>query len=276
MTLIALFTVTALLAGQTTTSAQRSASDLTRDLNSGPPIGVPAQTPAQAPAQAARPAQAPTSRLPPIGGSQPLTPGGSSPAPASAPPPAAGLPSSGSSRPAHADTSPSARRPASGLPPIGAAGSAAPAGPPPAVSPSAAPPPAAPPSAASPAARTPNAALGATAIAALPFTVDLSGGLSLTEGRPGPDFDVYSVKRGGKTLAMIYAGPASQFPIYDGQMIQAGGRTSIVITEDGRRLALEHLFQRQTAPREVHVWIASVEGEDRILAERVGQSVDIR
>lgn len=138
--------------------------------------------------------------------------------------------------------------------------------------------PAAPPttSAPAPSVRTPNAALSATAIAALPFTVDLSGGLSLTEGRPGPDFDVYSVKRGGKTLAMIYAGPASQFPIYDGQMIQAGGRTSIVITEDGRRLALEHLFQRQTAPREVHVWIASVEGEDRILAERVGQSVDIR
>lgn len=110
----------------------------------------------------------------------------------------------------------------------------------------------------------------------MPFTVDLSGGLRITEGRPGSDFHVYSVKRGEQTLAMIYAGPASQFPIYDGQMIQTGGRASIVVTEDGRRLALEHLFQRATAPREIHVWVASVEGADRILAERIGQSVDLR
>jgi len=75
---------------------------------------------------------------------------------------------------------------------------------------------------------------------------------------------------------MIYAGPASQFPIYDGEQVYAAGRASIVVTEGGRRLALEHLFQRQTAPREIHVWVASVEGADRDLAERIGQSVDLR
>ena len=75
---------------------------------------------------------------------------------------------------------------------------------------------------------------------------------------------------------MIYAGPASQFPIYDGQMIEAAGRASVVVTEDNRRLALEHLFQRPTAPREVHVWVASVEGADRDAAERIAQSIDLR
>ncbi len=75
---------------------------------------------------------------------------------------------------------------------------------------------------------------------------------------------------------MVYAGPASQFPIYSGEMVEAGGRASVVATEDGHRVALEHLFSRQTAPREVHVWITSVDGADRTLAERIGQSIDVR
>ncbi len=75
---------------------------------------------------------------------------------------------------------------------------------------------------------------------------------------------------------MIYAGPASQFPIYSGEMVEAGGRASVVATEDGRRVALEHLFTRPTAPQEVHVWITSVDGADRTLAEQIGQSVDVR
>lgn len=92
----------------------------------------------------------------------------------------------------------------------------------------------------------------------------------------GTDGGVYSVRRGAQTLLMIYAGPASQFPIYDGEQVYAAGRASIVVTEDGRRLALEHLFQRTTPPREIHIWVASVEGADRALAERIGQSVDPR
>jgi hypothetical protein len=50
----------------------------------------------------------------------------------------------------------------------------------------------------------------------------------------------------------------------------------VVATEDGRRVALEHLFTRTTAPAEVHVWITSVEGADRALAEQIGQSIDVR
>jgi len=75
---------------------------------------------------------------------------------------------------------------------------------------------------------------------------------------------------------MIYAGPASQFPIYSGQMIEAGGRASVVTTEAGARHAREHLFQRPDAPREIHVWTMSLEGADRALAERIAQSVDVR
>jgi hypothetical protein len=75
---------------------------------------------------------------------------------------------------------------------------------------------------------------------------------------------------------MVYTGPASQFPIYSGEMVAAGGRASIVASEDGRRVALEHLFTRTTAPREIHIWITSLDGADRLLAEQIGQSVDAR
>ena len=118
--------------------------------------------------------------------------------------------------------------------------------------------------------------LNASAIAALPFTLDLPSDFQIETGRPGPDFRVYTVRRGRQPFVMIYAGPAAQFPIYSGEMVQMAGRASVVATEDGQRHALEHLFQRSTAPREVHVWVSSLEGTDRALAERIAQSVDAR
>jgi len=154
--------------------------------------------------------------------------------------------------------------------------------------PATAPPVATPAPAQSPAPVAPQAAASATnpataartltpaEIAALPFSVDLPAGFSIVRTPAGTDGGVYSVRRGAQTLLMIYAGPASQFPIYDGEQVYAAGRASIVVTEGGRRLALEHLFQHQTAPREIHIWVASVEGADRDLAERIGQSVDLR
>lgn len=119
-------------------------------------------------------------------------------------------------------------------------------------------------------------ALDARGVAALPFTVTLPTGFSITTGRPGPDFNVYTIRRGGQPFVMVYTGPASQFPIYSGEMVQAGGRASIVASEDGRRMALEHLFIRTTSPREIHVWITSLDGADRLLAEQIGQSMDAR
>ena len=44
----------------------------------------------------------------------------------------------------------------------------------------------------------------------------------------------------------------------------------------GTRHAMEHLFQRETAPKEIHVWIMSLEGADQALAERIAQTVDVR
>ena len=119
-------------------------------------------------------------------------------------------------------------------------------------------------------------ALNAAARARLPFTVDLPAGVELVVAHEGSDASVYRLRKGPVTLAMIYAGPASQFPIYDGQMVQAGGRATIIVPEGARRVAMEHLFQRATAPREVHVWVASVDGANRDLAETVAQSVDVR
>lgn len=127
-----------------------------------------------------------------------------------------------------------------------------------------------------PPAPPPLTVLDTRAIAALPFSVELPAGFTLTTGRPGPNFSIWTIRRGQQSLVMVYAGPTSQFPIYSGDMVEAGGRASVVASEDGRRVALEHLFTRQTAPQEIHVWIASVEGADRALAERIGQSVDVR
>lgn len=118
--------------------------------------------------------------------------------------------------------------------------------------------------------------LDAAAIQALPFRVNLPSGLTITTGRPGPNFNIWTIRKGQQPLVMVYAGPSSQFPIYSGQMVEAAGRASVVATEEGRRVALEHLFTRTTAPQEIHVWITSVDGTDRVLAEQVGQSVDPR
>jgi hypothetical protein len=121
--------------------------------------------------------------------------------------------------------------------------------------------------------------LDASARAALPFTVDLPAGFEIVTGRPGPDFKIYTIRRAGKSFAMVYAGPSSQFPIYSGEMVQAGGRSSVVALEGSERHALEHLFQRPDtagAPKEVHVWTMSLDGADRALAERIAQSVDVR
>lgn len=112
--------------------------------------------------------------------------------------------------------------------------------------------------------------------AVLPFTAELPPGFELITGRPGPDFRIYTIRRDGQSFVMIYTGPASQFPIYSGEMVEAGGRASIVTTEDGARHAIEHLFQRPTAPHEVHVWTMSLDGADRAMAEQIAQSVDVR
>lgn len=118
--------------------------------------------------------------------------------------------------------------------------------------------------------------LDAAAIAALPFSIELPPGFRIETGRPGPNFKVYTVKRGDKSFAMIYAGPSSQFPIYSGEMAEVGGRATVVANQGGTRHAMEHLFQRETAPKEIHVWIMSLEGADQALAERIAQTVDVR
>jgi len=118
--------------------------------------------------------------------------------------------------------------------------------------------------------------LDAAARAALPFTVDLPPGFEIVTGRPAPDFRIYTIRRGGQSFVMVYAGPTSQFPIFSGQMVEAGGRASILSVEDGVRHAVEHLFQRPTAPREVHVWTMTLDGGDRALAEQIAHSVDVR
>ena len=221
-------------------SASQNSSFLTRELNR-----APATAPAPAPGTV-------TTR--PLG--QPA------PAPSTAPAvTAAPTPQPPAARPATA-TAPTI----AATPPVARPAAA------PATAPVPAPAPA--PAVAEPPPPPPPTVLNAAAVAALPFRVELPAGVQITTGRPGPNFNIWSIRKGDQTLAMVYAGPASQFPIYDGQQAQAGGRTSIIVTEDNRRMALEHLFQRTTAPAEIHVWVASVDGADRILAEQIAQTVD--
>lgn len=118
--------------------------------------------------------------------------------------------------------------------------------------------------------------LDAAALSALPFRIDLPAGFQITTGRPAPDFKVYSVERAGEPFVMIYAGPSAIFPIYEGEQVEATGRTSIVVTENGGRHALEHLFLRGSAPAQIHVWVASVDTADQAQAEAIAQSVDPR
>ncbi|MBK1969585.1 MULTISPECIES: hypothetical protein [Brevundimonas] len=110
--------------------------------------------------------------------------------------------------------------------------------------------------------------------AALPFSVDLPPGFLLIEGRAAPGAHVYSARKAGKTYLMIYTGPSSQFPIYDGEQVTTGGRISVVVPEGARRIAMEHLFQRSAEPAEIHVWVMAQDGADRDEAERIAQTVD--
>ncbi|WP_306004040.1 hypothetical protein [Brevundimonas sp. C43] len=247
------------ISGQTTTPpAQRPGSNLTRDLNSAPPSGL-ATSPAAstaAPTPTPAPTAGATQALPPIGQTPAASPR-PAPATSSAPRTTQTLPP--------IDQSPAATtRPQTPAPTATAPQATAPR--PTTTAPAATPP------AAAPAA----AALNAAAIAALPFSIQLPAGLTITPARAGANASIYRVQRGDQTLLMIYAGPSSQFPIYDGETVRAGGRASVVVTEGSRRLAMEHLFQRAADPKEIHVWIASVEGADRDLAERIGQSIDVK
>ncbi len=113
-------------------------------------------------------------------------------------------------------------------------------------------------------------------VATLPFAVDLPLGFSIVRGRPGPGFETYSIRQQDRTFVMVYAGPASQFPIYTGETVQVAGRYSIVVNDGAQRRAMEHLFERDTQPREIHVWVSSLEGGDVSLAERIAQSIDPR
>lgn len=117
-------------------------------------------------------------------------------------------------------------------------------------------------------------ALSAAARAALPFTVDLPAGFQLFESRAAPGSHVYSARKAGKTYLMIYVGPSSQFPIYDGEQVTAAGRVSVVVTEGTRRIAMEHLFQQSRDPAEIHVWLMGLDGADRDEAERIAQTLD--
>lgn len=240
-----------LLAGAAHAQTAPSSGDLTRDLNSGPPAPATylAPPPAQPTADTARPAVVPPA---------PATRAPATPPPASAPAPAPARPAAAS--PA---SPPAASAPAAPPRPVPAPAASAPPAAEPAVS---APPPA----------PTPGVTvLDAAARAALPFSVDLPAGFQIVTGRPGPDFRIYTIRRGERSFVMVYAGPASQFPIYSGQMTVAGGRATVVTTEDGTRHAVEHLFQRADAPREIHVWTMTLDGADRALAEQIAQSVDV-
>lgn len=236
----------------------QSAEELTRLLNGAPPAAArPATTPGSSSTPTAtapvRPTAAPTPR-----------PAQTTPAPASAGATPAPRSSSAATAPITAAparaTSTPARAPVAATPVVPARAPA----------PDAA---SAPVRSASPVAPAPGA-LSAAAVAALPFRINLPSGFQLFEGRAAPDSHVYSVRKAGKTFAMIYAGPSSQFPIYDGEQVTAAGRVSVVVPEGARRIAMEHLFQQPTAPNEIHVWLMSLDGADRDAAERIAQSVD--
>lgn len=115
-----------------------------------------------------------------------------------------------------------------------------------------------------------------TSQAGLAFRVEVPEGFDLVERPSGPDFDVYQVSRGGTPFVGIYVGCCSPFPIYDGRQVETGNRRSILINEDGSNRAVEHLFVRETDGRQIHVWLHSVTGPDRAIAERIAQTVDPR
>lgn len=280
MKTVALSTAILLVAGaaaaQTapSTPAQTPPNTLTRDLNSGPPAAAtylaPAPTASPTPATASappatatpRPAPAPANAAPAASAPRPVAPRPVAAPPATATPaPRPVAPAAGPAAPAPRAASPVAAStppPASATPAPAPAPAAAPAPPPPA-----------------PAVSTVTV-LDAAARAALPFAVDLPRGFELVTGRPGPNFRIYTIRRGERSFVMVYTGPNSQFPIYSGDQVEIPGRSSIVATEDGQRHAMEHLFRRATDPLEVHVWTMTLDGADRALAEQIAQSVETR
>lgn len=279
---LAAMALTALAAPQTaaqtppTSGQPRTAEELTRDLNSGPPF--PAARPAATPAPVeARPAAAspatealprsldsgpPAAVLPARPATERAAPERAAPVPDRAPDP--------SPAPAPRRSAPEARATAPGSP-----AAAAPA-PSPAPVPEAAPAatPARPAPAPAPAGPAP---LDAAARERLPFTLTLPAGTEIVETPSGETFDTWAVRRGETTLLRLYAGPASQFPIYDGEIRATGGRSTVVVTDGAARRALEHLFERDGAtPREIHVLVSTLTGGDLALAEAIGQSIDPR
>jgi len=265
-------------AARTPAPSTAPVSTLTRDLNSGPPAPAvylaPAPEPVVAqpvapppPAATITPAPRPTTPAPSVAPTPLLPP------PGTLPPRVTPIPTTPAPQPRMVPITPpeGAVVPAT-VPPTSAPFT------PPAASPAPAPTVpleavvATPPAPAAPAVTV----LDSAARAALPFTADLPPGFEIVTGRPGPDFRIYTIRRGARSFVMVYAGPSSQFPIYSGQMVEAAGRASILATEDGVRHAVEHLFQRTAAPREIHVWTMSLDGADRDLAEQIAQSVDVR
>lgn len=227
----------------------RTAEDLTRDLNSGPPY------PAARPAATAVPAPmaAPAAASP---AADALTRSLNSGPPAAALPARAAAPEVRAAPPATPSLSPPAASPRPTPPPA------------PAAQPAAAP---HPPAAAGP------APLDAAARARLPFTLTLPGGTEIVETPSGETFDTWAVRHGDTTLVRLYAGPASQFPVYDGEIRTLNGRSTVVVADGTARRALEHLFERDGAtPREIHVLVATLDGADLALAEAIGQSIDPR
>lgn len=118
--------------------------------------------------------------------------------------------------------------------------------------------------------------LNAAAIAALPFRIDLRGA-QIVERPAGPTAKIYSISRAEKPLLMIYAGPQSDYPIYDGEQATVAGRTSVILSDGGVRRAVEHLFRREDKqPADIHIWLITTDGADGAVAEQIGQSVDPR
>lgn len=246
-------------------SAERPAVDITRDLNAGPPGWTPpARPPEPVPAPVSAPTPAPAQATPTVAESAPSLTESLNRAPPGAAP-ARPQPS-----PAPVAVAPQPRpQPLPAAEPPAVVSAPAPAEAP--VAPRRAEP-APPPAAMAPASVAP----ASVDPAALPFRVDLPDGFRVTQGRPGSNFSIYAVRRDETPFVMVYAGPASQFPIYDGEQVSRGGRDTLIVTEDGRRLALEHLFRTEGEPAEIHVWVASLDGADRDLAERIAQTVDPR
>lgn len=118
--------------------------------------------------------------------------------------------------------------------------------------------------------------LNAAAIAGLPFSIDLKGA-QIVERPAGPGAKIYSVSRAEKPLLMIYTGPQSDYPIYDGEQAVVAGRVSVIVAEGANRRAVEHLFRREDKqPHDIHVWLIASDGAEGALAEQIGQTVDPR